>query len=88
MQMEKIKIVVLSILNALAFTVLAFVFAILQCTSDEVLVAARFQVQYDQYLSNSSYLQTLISNENTGHIVQGKLAITSLSLTYKISIVC
>ena len=43
------------------------------------LVIARFRVQYDQYFPSFSYFTR--NEENIGHIVRDKRAITSLSLT-------
>ena len=53
------------------------------------LVIARFRVQYGQYFLSFSYFADLKQNmrnqENIGHIVRDKRAITRLSLTFSLN---
>ena len=56
------------------------------CELSYALVIARFRVQYDQY--DLFYDPLGKNNENIGHIIRVKHAITSLSLAYKISAFC
>ena len=53
------------------------------------LVIAQFRVQYDQYSPTQAWRRVnQKQNMNISHIVQGKRAVTSLSLTCKISALC
>ena len=63
-----------------------------------VLVKVRLQVQYDQFFQSFSYFVNLLHEplvewnnskieEKISHILGGKLAITTLSLTYSMSTV-